>query len=54
MTDQPPLSLCQRREPVVRPAGVRPFKVVTAEEDADATDPEVFSGPATKPSQRSP
>ena len=26
----------------------RPFKVVTAEEDADATDPEVFSGPAIR------
>ena len=32
----------------------RPFKVVTVEEDADATDPEVFSGPATKPSLEKP
>ncbi len=30
------------------------FKVVTGEKDADATDPEVFSGPATNPSLRSP
>jgi hypothetical protein len=29
---------------------VRLFKVVTGEKDADATDPEVFSGPATAPS----
>ncbi len=32
----------------------RPFEVVTAEEDADATDPEVFSGPATTPSLEKP
>ena len=33
---------------------MRLFKVVTAEEDADATNPEVFSGPATKPSLEKP
>ncbi|MFB3075133.1 MAG: hypothetical protein ACE1Z6_08145 [Candidatus Methylomirabilales bacterium] len=32
----------------------RLFKIVTAEEDADATEPEVFEGPATNPSLRSP
>ncbi len=32
----------------------RLFNVVTAEEDADATDPEVFSGPATTPSLEKP
>ena len=32
----------------------RLFKIVTAKEDADATDPEVFSGPATKTSLEKP
>ena len=33
---------------------MRLFKVVTCERDADATDPEVFSGLATKPSLEKP
>jgi len=54
MTDQPPLSLCQHREPVVRPAGVKLFKVVTAEQDADATGNEAFSNPPPRTSPEKP